>query len=191
MIQAFLILNAFFQTKDMYEVARLVQALPKKSSERKRVVVITRGADPALVCNADGQVNEYPAGRIADADIADTNGAGDGFVGGFLSQYIQGHSLARCMACGHYTAGEVIRQHGVKVPAKSSFVFDKEWRASTDWMISFGQGNLLCFALFNSTSFLLLSVPENWESLLEGGNFTLTGYLVLVAVNFSGVIIGA
>ncbi|OQV18048.1 Adenosine kinase 2 [Hypsibius exemplaris] len=113
------------KTKDMHEVARLVHAMPKKS-DRKRTVVITRGADPALVCDANGDVREYPAGRIPDADIADTNGAGDGFVGGFLSQYIQHHPIAQCMACGHYTAGEVIRQHGVKVPAKPNFVYEQK-----------------------------------------------------------------
>ena len=46
------------------------------------------------------------------------------------------------------------------------------------------------FWSFNSTSFLLFSVPE-LGIVVRGWNFTLTGYLVLVAVNFSGVILGA
>ena len=31
------------------------------------------------------ELNEYPVPKVADEQIVDTNGAGDAFVGGFLS----------------------------------------------------------------------------------------------------------
>ncbi|XP_055337210.1 uncharacterized protein LOC129587470 [Paramacrobiotus metropolitanus] len=110
-------------TTDMHEIAKKVAVMPKLNSARKRIVVITQGPGIALVCHDGLTIDEYPATRIPDSEIAETNGAGDGFVGGFLSQFIQGASLAQCMACGHYTAGQVIRQHGVNVPPEPNFVF--------------------------------------------------------------------
>ena len=88
----------------MKEVAKLVQGMPKKNSQRKRIVIVTRGAESVVVCNEESEIQEFPAQRIPDSEIAETNGAGDGFVGGFLSQFIQGYPLDRCVACGHYTA---------------------------------------------------------------------------------------
>lgn len=110
----------------MKEVARQVQAMSKKNSQRKRIVIITRGADSVVVCDEKSEIQEFPAKRIPDSEIAETNGAGDGFVGGFLSQFIQGYPLDRCVACGHYTASEVIKQHGVKVPKEPHFVYEKK-----------------------------------------------------------------
>ena len=37
-----------------------------------------------MFCFVDGKVTEYPVIPIKSADIVDTNGAGDAFVGGKL-----------------------------------------------------------------------------------------------------------
>ena len=42
----------------------------------------------------------------------DTNGAGDAFVGGFLSQYVQGKSLEKCIDCGIWVSQLIIQRSG-------------------------------------------------------------------------------
>jgi 2-dehydro-3-deoxygluconokinase len=53
------------------------------------VTILTRGTDPALAVSA-GDVYEQPTFESTDAHPV---GTGDSFVGGFLSQYLDGHSL--------------------------------------------------------------------------------------------------
>ncbi|MDG6100215.1 carbohydrate kinase family protein, partial [Alteromonas sp. ZYF713] len=38
--------------------------------------------------------------RLPKEEIVDTNGAGDAFVGGFLSQFIQGKGVEASVTCG-------------------------------------------------------------------------------------------
>lgn len=44
--------------------------------------------------------------------IIDTNGAGDAFVGGFLSQFINEKPLEKCIDCGIWAAVLMIQQSG-------------------------------------------------------------------------------
>ncbi|KAJ8960686.1 hypothetical protein NQ317_000479 [Molorchus minor] len=44
--------------------------------------------------------------------VVDTNGAGDAFVGGFLSQYIQGQNIDICIKCATWAAAEIIQRSG-------------------------------------------------------------------------------
>jgi len=62
--------------------------------------VITRGSDGALAL-ADGAVTEQPTFESTDAHPV---GTGDSFVGGFLSQYLSGGSVADGLAWGAATA---------------------------------------------------------------------------------------
>ena len=94
-------------------------ALPKVT-ERLRVVVITQGKDPVIMAK-DGHITEYPVPTIPPENIVDTNGAGDAFVGGFLSQLVKGESLERCIAGGTYTATTIIQRSGCTFPAKPEF----------------------------------------------------------------------
>lgn len=63
-------------------------------------VIVTRGADGALAL-AEGAVVEQPT---FDATNAHPVGTGDAFVGGFLSQYLAGESVADGLAYGAATA---------------------------------------------------------------------------------------
>lgn len=76
-----------------------------------RVAIITQGKDPVLLAK-DGKVIEIPVDVIASDKIVDTNGAGDAFVGGFLSQLIQQKPLDTCVKCGNWAAGQIIQRSG-------------------------------------------------------------------------------
>jgi adenosine kinase len=77
--------------------------IKKKNTKKKRVVVITNGPDPAFYCQYDFETDKIlekgfvAVDNVSEEDIVDANGAGDAFAGGFLSQYIKGRELERCM----------------------------------------------------------------------------------------------
>jgi len=104
--------------EDVIEVAKKAQAYEKVNGQRQRVVVFTRGADSTVVCTGDGQIHLFPVIKCTDEDIVDLNGAGDSFVGGFLSQLVQHAPLERCIAAGNYAAHEVIKRSGCTLPAE-------------------------------------------------------------------------
>ncbi|KAI9031864.1 Ribokinase-like protein [Phycomyces nitens] len=107
--------QAGWNTTDIKEIAKKLSQLPKSNS-RPRVVVITQGSEETVV--AVGQVaTAYPVTKATDAEIVDTNGAGDGFCGGFMGLLAQGVTdTARCVQAGHYMAGLVIRRVGPTYP---------------------------------------------------------------------------
>jgi adenosine kinase len=53
--------------------------------------------------------------------LVDTNGAGDAFVGGYISQLVQGADVAKCCAAGNYAANKIIQESGCKCPGVPSF----------------------------------------------------------------------
>lgn len=102
------------------EVAKKIAALPKACGTHARVVVITQGSESTVVA-VNGTVTEYAVTPIAGSAIVDTNGAGDSFVGGFLSQFLTGAPLAKCVDAGHWAAGLVIQQSGCTFPAECTY----------------------------------------------------------------------
>ena len=74
---------------DLTEVATKI-ASHKKLNNKPRVAIITQGANPVIVAVwnpelKDLKVNHYDVEKIDNDLIVDTCGAGDAFVGGFLS----------------------------------------------------------------------------------------------------------
>ena len=53
---------------------------------------------------------------IAKDKLVDTNGAGDAFVGGFLSQLVVGKSVDEGGRAGHYAAWVVVQRSGCTFP---------------------------------------------------------------------------
>ena len=53
--------------------------------------------------------------------FAFTIGAGDAFVGGFLSQLVKGKEIADCVRAGHYASRVVIQQSGCTFPKECGF----------------------------------------------------------------------
>ena len=109
-----------FGTKDLKEVAKKLQALPKENKKRERLVIITQGPDPVLVCEK-GTVTESSIIHILPEEILDTNGAGDAWVGGFLSQLVKGKSVQECLLGGNYAANVIIKRSGCTFPEKPDF----------------------------------------------------------------------
>ncbi|KAL5018378.1 hypothetical protein ScPMuIL_004100 [Solemya velum] len=108
------------ETKDIKEIAMKIASW-RKESEKPRLVVITQGEQPIVVVK-DGKVTEYPVIPIQKKDIVDCNGAGDAFVGGFLSQLIQGKEVGECVRCGNYAANTIIQRSGCTYPDQPNFV---------------------------------------------------------------------
>ncbi|ALC44309.1 CG11255 [Drosophila busckii] len=108
-------------TDDLREIGKRLVALKKLNTERPRIAILTQGCDPVLLIQHDS-IQEFPVKMLAVHEIVDTNGAGDAFVGGFLSQYVQGKSMDVCIRCGNYAAGHIIKNPGCTYSGASEFV---------------------------------------------------------------------
>lgn len=100
----------------------------KKNKNKKRVVVITNGPNPAYICEYDHAQNRvtYTGFNIPDfvpnEMIVDTNGAGDAFAGGFLSKFVKGRQLEECVRAGHWAAAIIIQKRGCQLPVKCEYI---------------------------------------------------------------------
>ncbi|XP_046650137.1 adenosine kinase-like [Daphnia pulicaria] len=101
--------------EDMSEIALSIAALPKENKNRNRIVIITQGKDDVIIAQ-DGKVTRIPAISVPSEKIVDTNGAGDAFVGGFISQILQGRPIDVCARCGVWAATQIIQQDGCTFP---------------------------------------------------------------------------
>lgn len=109
-----------FNTTDIKEIALKICALPKQNEKRPRVVVITNGTDPTVLAH-EGKISEFPIVSLPKEKIIDTNGAGDAFVGGFLSQYVQNRPLDVCIRAGLWTAAQIVQRSGCTYEGKATF----------------------------------------------------------------------
>ena len=107
------------------DVALAIALWPKVNRRRPRVSIITQGKDPILIAVAgEGQeasVRELAVPLIEKELVVDTNGAGDSFVGGFLSQVVQGKDLDTAIKAGIWLSGQVIQRNGCTFPETNSF----------------------------------------------------------------------
>ncbi|XP_073437144.1 adenosine kinase isoform X1 [Dendrobates tinctorius] len=109
-----------FETDNIKEIAKKTQALPKINMKRPRIVVFTQGHEDTIMATAD-EVVSFPVLEIDQSKIVDTNGAGDAFVGGFLSQLVSDKPTEECIRAGHYSANVVIKRAGCTFPEKPDF----------------------------------------------------------------------
>lgn len=109
-------------TNSIEEVIKVLAMLPKKNPSKSRIVVITCGPNPAWVCEYHPQkpndiyVESFEVMDVPQCNIIDTNGAGDSFAGGFLSQLIKGKSIKESMKAGLWAAHIIIQQRGFQIP---------------------------------------------------------------------------
>ncbi|TJX40291.1 hypothetical protein E8P77_32680 [Soehngenia saccharolytica] len=104
-----------WETDNVEEIALKISQWPKASGTHKRIAVITQGADPVVVAE-DGKVKLFPVIRLPKEKLVDTNGAGDAFVGGFLSQLVLGKPIEDCVEAAKYAANVIIQRSGCTYP---------------------------------------------------------------------------
>ncbi|KAG1669505.1 hypothetical protein FOA52_015672 [Chlamydomonas sp. UWO 241] len=112
-----------WDTKDVAEIALRVSRMPKANGSRPRTVVFTQGCEPTVVA-VNGKVSLYPVIKVATEALVDTNGAGDAYVGGFLSQILVGKGVDEATRAGNYAANIVIQRSGCSFPAKPAFTWN-------------------------------------------------------------------
>ena len=101
------------ESKDRKDIALNLAKFEKTNKARHRVAIVTQGPEPTLmayydVLSGEYKVKEYPVEPLAKEAVVDTNGAGDSFVGGFLSQLFQDKGLDECIKAGIYLSREVV-----------------------------------------------------------------------------------
>ncbi|XP_065856426.1 adenosine kinase 2-like isoform X2 [Euphorbia lathyris] len=109
-----------WETDDVEEIAVKISQWRKVSGTYKRITVITQGADPVVVAE-DGKVKKFPVIFLPKEKLVDTNGAGDAFVGGFLSQLVQQKPIEECLRAGCYAANIIIQRSGCTFPENPTF----------------------------------------------------------------------
>lgn len=105
---------------NLKEIALKIAAGPKKNSSRERTVIFTQGSKSTIIAH-NGTVTEYAVEELAKDKLVDTNGAGDAFVGGFLSQLVQDKSVEDCVKAGHWAAKFIIQTSGTTLDKKCDY----------------------------------------------------------------------
>lgn len=62
--------------------------------------------------------------KLPKEALVDTNGAGDAFVGGFLSQLVCGRSIEDCVRAGTYAARTIIQMPGCTFPSVPEYFWN-------------------------------------------------------------------
>ncbi|GFP97012.1 adenosine kinase 2 [Phtheirospermum japonicum] len=76
----------------------------------------TGGCDGPVVVVEDENVKLFPVIPLSEEEILDTNGAGDAFVGGLMSQLVLDRPTEECVRAYMYAASVVIQMPGVTYP---------------------------------------------------------------------------
>ncbi|OJT08322.1 Adenosine kinase [Trametes pubescens] len=100
--------------EDLAAVARAIATQPKSNASRPRTVIITHGPkSTTVVTSAEPDAPKvFPVTPLQDAEIVDTNGAGDAFAGGFLGGIVLGKSVDEAVEAGHKLGAMCVQQVG-------------------------------------------------------------------------------
>jgi adenosine kinase len=122
-------LEALAGTNNMDYKTTFEKASRKLRNMKDRLFVITNGNRGVVVGKYDytkGSMDFifqcFPTVMKME-DIVDLNGAGDAFLGGFLSQYMQGKSLEACCKAGNDAASIILKNIGCTFPKNAKIQF--------------------------------------------------------------------
>jgi adenosine kinase len=98
--------------KDLPRIARSIALLPKSNPSRPRLVIFTQGAHQTVMVTSDEPdiPKTFPVKPLMDAQIVDTNGAGDAFAGGFVAALVAGKDIDESILAGHTLARACVQQ---------------------------------------------------------------------------------
>ena len=113
---------------DLDVIAEKLAHLPLAEGKKSRISVITAGPESTIVYFNE-KIYHFAPIKLRDEQIVDTNGAGDSFTGGFISQYLYHgmdkdlteETLKRCIDAAHYAASKAISVVGCKFEGKPEF----------------------------------------------------------------------
>ena len=112
---------------DGNNVKEIFENIFLKLAPRDRLLVFTAGSSGVYCAQFDYKRNQidyifqYFANKINNDDIVDLNGAGDSFLGGFLSEYLKGSPIYECCKIGTEAASVILRNVGCTFPKNMKF----------------------------------------------------------------------
>jgi adenosine kinase len=92
-----------------------------------RLLIVTCGKNPVHLTRYDYTKKDFSFSLsvninvLSSDEIVDTNGCGDAFVGGFMSEYLRGSEIEKCALAGNYASSVIIRNIGCTYPEKPEF----------------------------------------------------------------------
>ena len=121
--------EAFADLRRETQVKILAKA-HEKLSPKERIFIATDGANGVYVSKYDykqkrmDNIRQIFADKLKNDEICDLNGAGDAFLGGFLSQFMKGATLERCCRTGIDASTIIIKNIGCTFPRNKKINFD-------------------------------------------------------------------
>ena len=122
-------LEALADNKNMDYKTTFEKVSRKLRTKKDRLFVITNGNKGVVVGKYDytkGSMDFifqcFPTVMKME-EIVDLNGAGDAFLGGFLSQYMRGKSLEACCKAGNDAASIILKNIGCTFPKTAKIQF--------------------------------------------------------------------
>lgn len=122
-------LEAFAGVQNTDYKTTFEKASKKLTIKKDRLFIITHGSKGVIVAkydynrgNMDFILQCFPT-VMKKEDIVDLNGAGDAFLGGFLSQYMQGKNLESCCKAGNDAASVILKNIGCTFNKKMKIQF--------------------------------------------------------------------
>lgn len=112
---------------DNDKIREIFEAIFKKLVPKDRLLIFTAGASGVYCGQYDYKRNQldyifqYFANKIDNDEIADLNGAGDAFLGGFLSEYLKGSPIYECCKIGTEASSVILRNVGCTFPKNKKF----------------------------------------------------------------------
>jgi len=106
--------NGLPDPKDIPAIAKALAKQPKSNPTRDRVVIFTHGAQETIAVSSSSpdDYKKYAVNALKDEEIVDTNGAGDGFAGGFIGALAAERSLDEAIEVGHALGTMCVTQVG-------------------------------------------------------------------------------
>ena len=111
-------------------ISELHPAIKAVHDHGVKIVIVTLGARGAVLSFEDA-IHDIPT--CTPAKVVDPTGAGDAFIGGFLSEYVDGANIPRCACVGSAVASFVVEGIGplsfgdkTQVYERARAVYEKE-----------------------------------------------------------------